>query len=301
MKISEKLKTNPRKGLGLSVVTMLVVLMLTTMIPVVQAAGTQPSGTPFQAIWDAINATTIKIADLQQQINNIQLTPGPQGPVGPKGDTGAIGSQGPKGDTGATGATGETGPAGPIGPIGPMGPIGLTGATGETGPAGATGATGLQGDAGLQGIQGVKGDTGATGAVGPQGPQGPAQPAYPVSLVMDRSATGTYTVNNINLNGAKITGPLKPGQTVIFDFDWSRSNSGAIGQLYVGFDGTISTCAVTGVGAATGHASVSLTAPSTPGNHVIAIAHTLDYNCVANTQIPSDPPNGDYVAVTDVK
>ncbi|MGB8215764.1 MAG: hypothetical protein WCE94_00520 [Candidatus Methanoperedens sp.] len=159
MKISEKLKTNPRKGLGLSVVTMVVVLMLTA-IPAAQAAGTQPSGTPFQAIWDAINATTNKIADLQQQINNIQLTPGPQGL---KGDTGA---------TGATGAIGPQGPKGDTGAQGPVGPTGANGATGPQGPQGATGATGPQGATGAVGPQGPAGATGATGATGPQGPAG---------------------------------------------------------------------------------------------------------------------------------
>jgi len=39
-------------------------------------ADEQPEGTPFKAIWNAI-------ANLQTQINNIQLTPGPQGPAGP--------------------------------------------------------------------------------------------------------------------------------------------------------------------------------------------------------------------------
>ena len=43
------------------------------------------------------------VDNLQQQIDNIQLTPGPIGPQGPQGETGATGIQGPQGDTGATG------------------------------------------------------------------------------------------------------------------------------------------------------------------------------------------------------
>jgi hypothetical protein len=39
---------------------------------------------------------------LQNQVNNIQLTPGPRGPAGPKGD------KGDKGDTGATGPAGAS-------------------------------------------------------------------------------------------------------------------------------------------------------------------------------------------------
>jgi hypothetical protein len=163
MKISEKLKINPGRGLGLSVVTMVVVLMLTTMIPVAQAAGTQPSGTPFQALWDAINGTTSKFADLQQQINNIQLTPGPQGP---KGDTGAQGPQGVKGDTGATGPQGIKGDTGAQGPQGLKGDTGVQGPQGVKGDTGAQGPQGVKGDTGAQGPQGVKGDTGSPGVSG---------------------------------------------------------------------------------------------------------------------------------------
>jgi|SRR5690242_12676612 len=48
------------------------------------ASATTASGTPFDQLRAAIQ-------DLQNQINNIQLTPGPQGPPGPKGDTGDAG------------------------------------------------------------------------------------------------------------------------------------------------------------------------------------------------------------------
>ncbi|PIR00532.1 MAG: hypothetical protein COV66_06085, partial [Nitrospinae bacterium CG11_big_fil_rev_8_21_14_0_20_45_15] len=65
------------------------------------------------------------IADLQNQINTIELTPGPQGPVGPIGLTGVQGPAGNDGANGATGAIGPIGLTGPQGPIGPVGPIGL--------------------------------------------------------------------------------------------------------------------------------------------------------------------------------
>ncbi|MBP3909622.1 MAG: collagen-like protein [Turicibacter sp.] len=51
------------------------------------------------------------IGFVTQEINNIELTPGPQGPIGPKGDTGPQGErglqgvQGPKGDKGDPGTT----------------------------------------------------------------------------------------------------------------------------------------------------------------------------------------------------
>lgn len=68
-----------------------------------------------------------QIQGLQDQIDTIELTPGPKGdtgdtgPQGSKGDTGATGATGPKGPQGDTGATGATGPKGPQGDIGPAG------------------------------------------------------------------------------------------------------------------------------------------------------------------------------------
>jgi len=85
-------------------------------------------------------------ADLQSQIDTIELTPGPQG---------------------------DAGPAGAAGPQGPAGSPGADGADGAQGPPGADGADGA---AGPQGPPGVDGADGADGAAGPQGPQGPQGP-----------------------------------------------------------------------------------------------------------------------------
>lgn len=76
-----------------------------------------------------------------QEINSIELTPGPKGD---KGDTGPQGLQGPKGDTG------------------PQGPQGLKGDKGDTGLQGPQGERGLQGIQGIQGPKGDKGDPGTT-------------------------------------------------------------------------------------------------------------------------------------------
>ncbi len=57
---------------------------------------------PWDRVWTAIQ-------DLQNQIANIQLIPGPQGPEGP---------QGPAGTNGINGAPGATGPQGQQGPAG---------------------------------------------------------------------------------------------------------------------------------------------------------------------------------------
>lgn len=54
---------------------------------------------PFKQIWNAIDKILIQINNLNVQIKDIELTPGPQGPIGP---------QGPKGDKGEQGDAGPT-------------------------------------------------------------------------------------------------------------------------------------------------------------------------------------------------
>ena len=56
------------------------------------------------------------IADLQAQIDNISLTPGPQGPQGKVGTDGQDGTQGAQGDAGADGAAGAAGTDAPCTP-----------------------------------------------------------------------------------------------------------------------------------------------------------------------------------------
>ncbi len=171
-----------------------------------------------------------EVDKLQNQIDNIQLTPGPQGPAGAVGAKGDTGPQGPAGLPGAVGATGPAGLQGPEGltgavgakgDTGPQGPAGLTGAVGTTGPAGpagvvgAKGDTGPQGPAGLPGAVGAKGNTGpqgpaglagAVGATGPAGPQGPAGPAGAVGAKGDTGPQGPA-----GLPGAVgATGPAGP-------------------------------------------------------------------------------------------
>ena len=61
------------------------------------------------------------IAYVDNAINTIALTPGPQGepgPQGPQGEVGPQGPQGPKGEDGAPGPQGEQGPQGEPGPKG---------------------------------------------------------------------------------------------------------------------------------------------------------------------------------------
>ena len=84
---------------------------------------------------------------VEQEIEKIELTPGPKGD---KGDTGPQGLQGPKGDKGDTGAQG------------PQGLQGLKGDKGDTGLQGPQGERGLPGIQGVQGPKGDKGDPGTT-------------------------------------------------------------------------------------------------------------------------------------------
>lgn len=90
------------------------------------------NGQPFQTLWDAI-------ADLQTQIENIELTPGPQGEQGPPGQDGIDGVDG------QDGAPGEQGPQGEQGIQGPPGQDGADGQDGTNGIDGEDGAPGEQG------------------------------------------------------------------------------------------------------------------------------------------------------------
>ena len=93
-------------------------------------------------------------SNLQEQIDEIERTPGPQGPQGEKGD------KGEKGDTGEQGIQGPQGVEGPQGPAGPQGIQGIQG------PKGDTGNTGPQGPQGVRGMKGEKGDKGENGVDG---------------------------------------------------------------------------------------------------------------------------------------
>jgi hypothetical protein len=89
--------------IGTSKIALLVIaLVLVFSINVAFAA---KGGDPLAVVWAAI-------ADLQHQIDNIQLIPGPQGPKGDKGDTGNTGLVGSQGIQGVKGDKGDAGNAG---------------------------------------------------------------------------------------------------------------------------------------------------------------------------------------------
>jgi hypothetical protein len=120
-----------QQGMAIGIVLMMALVGANTVM-----AGGNPSGQPFQAIWneltyqeaaidneasaraaadtallEALNAEeAARIAadaDLQDQIDNIELTPGPQGPQGETGPQGPQGIQGPIGPQGPPGPAGS--------------------------------------------------------------------------------------------------------------------------------------------------------------------------------------------------
>lgn len=98
----------------------------------------------------AVNVNQINlIDDLQAQIDNIQLTPGPQGE---KGDTGAAGIDGVNGVNGIDGINGVDGLNGVNGIDGAQGIQGVPGLVGAVGEAGVNGVNGLNGLPGEDGV-----------------------------------------------------------------------------------------------------------------------------------------------------
>lgn len=119
------------------------------------------------------------VADLRDEVKNIELTPGPkgeqgiQGETGPQGPTGPRGEQGPKGDTGPQGAPGEQGPEGKQGEKGDKGEPGNNGGVGPQGVSAyeTWKSLGNTGDEAAF-IASLKGETGKEGPEGPEGPKG---------------------------------------------------------------------------------------------------------------------------------
>jgi len=129
-----------------------IVLLLAVNFAMAESA---TQGVPFQALWDAVDdlnaRISLEVTNLQNQINNISLTPGP------KGDKGDTGWEGPQGIQGIQGEPG------------------IQGLQGEIGLPGNDGADGQQGQ---QGIQGEKGDQGLPGEPGQDAQHGAGNIAF---------------------------------------------------------------------------------------------------------------------------
>jgi Collagen triple helix repeat (20 copies) len=154
--------------------TYVVVTTLAAMLVLgvyVQAVGAQEGGKPFAALWAAI-------AELEERLDAIELTPGPQGPVGPQGPQGEPGPKGDMGDQGEPGAQGSRG---------------------ERGEKGEAGEPGVQGPAG------EKGERGDVGAPGPQGPAGASLHLYDANgqdlgLLVENNGDASFLTFQMNEN-----------------------------------------------------------------------------------------------------
>jgi hypothetical protein len=89
---------------------------------------------------DAFQQLELVNQQLQGQIDNISLSPGPQGPIGPAGTNGTDGAAGANGTDGSQGPVGPAGTNGTVGADGSQGPVGTDGSQGSQGKVGATGA-----------------------------------------------------------------------------------------------------------------------------------------------------------------
>lgn len=196
----------------------------------------------------------------------------------------------------------QTGPTGPPGPIGPQGPVGPEG---PEGPVGAQGPAGPEGPQGPVGAQGPAGPAGPQGEVGPQGPVGPANATLAFAPI---PVTEDTTLTNIKVNGGSITAPVAAGSTIKVELDYTVAPPvdcpGCIQQLVFGFASTSKPdiCIDIGMSIKSGHASFTLTAPSTPGTYYIQYTRPMMYGCYQVTGwfhpiIPIDH----YIAVVAVQ
>ena len=133
-------------------------------------------------------------AEIQEAIDSISLTPGPQGEKGDKGDPGEQGPQGIQGEPGPQGEKGDKGDTGAQGPQGPQG---------EPGPQGEKGDKGDKGDPGEQGPQG---EPGAAGAQGPKGDKGDPGDSPHIALI---SSIKEYILNNGSLEARNASGVIE--------------------------------------------------------------------------------------------
>lgn len=85
-----------------AIITILLIFSMFLILPQINA---EEEGSDIQLIKDLYKNIWYAIYDLQDQINNIELLPGPQGPQGEQGLPGINGSQGPQGESGPAGPT----------------------------------------------------------------------------------------------------------------------------------------------------------------------------------------------------
>ena len=120
-----------------------------------------------------INPDLVTYEYVNQQIEQIQLTPGPQGPQGIQGEQGLPGEKGEQGIQG------------------------IQGAQGERGEQGIQGEKGEQGEQGPRGEQGIQGEKGERGEQGPQGEKGEFDPSTEFENLETESKTIIEAINEL--------------------------------------------------------------------------------------------------------
>ena len=128
--------------------------------------------TDYSDVGSAFTAVDGRLTDLQGQITNIALTPGPKGDKGDKGETGPQGLAGSDGINGTNGIDGQNGTNGVDGINGQDGAQGPAGQNGTDGLNGTNGVDGINGQNGTNGVDGVNGQDGADGTNGKDGVDG---------------------------------------------------------------------------------------------------------------------------------
>jgi hypothetical protein len=127
---------------------------------------------------------------------------------------------------------------------------------------------------------------------------------YPATVALDGTVVPWHTFSNILINGSQSSGPVAPEASVQVSFDWSREQIPqcplCVHQHYVGFAGEPALCVQSGPAPASGSADVILTAPTTPGRHVIAGWMTLEFGC-QTIDIPPAPAFDSYLAIIRVE
>ena len=163
--------------------------------------------------------TLATVQEVNEAIQNIELTPGPKGD---KGDTGPQGPQGPQGEPGPQGPQGPQGDTGPEGPQGPQGPAGAKGDKGDTGEPGPQGPQGPQGEPGPQGPKGDPGE-GASVAIDTTMPATPADDHVPSTQLLKEQLDGKLSLTGGTVTGAmRINGMLTLGNILIVQNSESR-------------------------------------------------------------------------------
>jgi len=191
-------------------------------------------------------------------------------------------------------------------------------ADGDTCPGNGTGPvswsqTGPRGPAGPEGPQGPAGAAGAAGPAGPEGPTGPAGPPGTAGTSIATLAFGPIptfadtTLSNITVNGGTTTAPVSEGATVRVELDCRIAQPAGcpdcIQQIVLGFASLDrpSACIFSGVGAASGHASFTLSAPSGSGTEYIAFNRAWAYSCAQALSSSWAPASRQYVGVIAIR